>query len=281
MTVVTWNVENYLSAQRRVDGAFRPGYPKPEIEKAALREVLKVANADLVALQEMGDEEHFAELRRDLSRDGLDYPHTAWLAGADPERHLAVLSKVPFSRIERHGQVATRFMGETEFVKRGVLEVAVRAGDEEVTVFVIHLKSRLTERPDDPGSAIQRAAEAVAVRDLVLGRFPDPAGARFLIAGDFNDLRGNRPLRALTRRGDTEIARILPTPDDRGYMWTHRYRRNDNYSRVDFILVSPGFLAWAQDLQMRVLDIPPVRVASDHRPIVLTFAWDETKKARP
>lgn len=274
LTVATWNVENYLSAGRRVDGAFRPGYPKPESEKSALREALKLADADLIALQEMGDEAHLAEFRRDLARDGMDYPFWTWLAAADPERHVAVLSRQPFTRVAKHDRVEIRYFGETTTVKRGVLEVSVGEGEEEVTLFVVHLKSRYTDRPDDPGSAILRAAEAVAVRDLVLERFPDPAVSRFMIAGDFNDSRDRRPLRAMTRRGEREIARILPAPDDRGDLWTHRFRGNDGHSRVDFILVSPGLLSWAKRFEMRTLDTPGVRAASDHRPIVFTFAWE-------
>jgi endonuclease/exonuclease/phosphatase family metal-dependent hydrolase len=274
LTVATWNVENYLPAARRVDGVFRPDYPKPESEKSALRDVIRAAAADVVAFQEMGDESQLAELQRDLARDGMDYPHFAWLAAADSERHVAVLSKVPLVRIERHGEVPVRFLGDGDSVKRGVLEVVVLAGEEEITLFVIHLKSRFTERRDDPGSAIQRAAEAVAIRDLVLERFPDPTSARFMIAGDFNDTRDARPLRAMMKRGDTVIARVLPAADDRGDAWTHRYRRKESYSRVDFILVSPGLETWANALAIRVVDTPRVRNASDHRPVVLTLEWE-------
>lgn len=273
LTVATWNVENYLPASRRVDGVFRPGYPKPEAEKAALRDVVRAAAADVIAFQEMGDEGHLAELQRDLARDGMDYPHSAWLSAADAERHVAVLSKVPLARVERHGNVPVRFLGTEDLVKRGVLEVVFNAGNTELTLFVIHLKSRYTDRRDDPGSAIQRAAEAVAIRDLVLERFPDPGTALFLIAGDFNDTRDARPLRAITKRGETTIARILPAADDRGDAWTHRYRGNESYSRVDFILVSPGLEKWAQKLAIRVVDTPRVRNASDHRPVVLTLEW--------
>ena len=30
LTVATYNVENYVAIPRRIDGAFRPAYPKPE-----------------------------------------------------------------------------------------------------------------------------------------------------------------------------------------------------------------------------------------------------------
>ena len=30
ITIATYNVENYVATDRRVDGAYRPAYPKPE-----------------------------------------------------------------------------------------------------------------------------------------------------------------------------------------------------------------------------------------------------------
>ena len=267
-------MENYLSSGRRVDGAYRPDYPKPEGEKQALRAVIRSTGADVIALQEMGDRAHLAELQRDLLREGVVYQHAEWLAGNDPDRHVAVLSRLPFAQVGHHDRVPVRYLNEPGFVRRGVLEVAFALGGGEVTLFVVHLKSRYTERRDDPDAAAERAAEAVAVRDLVLERFPDPAAAQFMIVGDFNDSRENRPLRAMTMRGRTTIARILSAEDDRGDAWTLRYRGNETYSRFDFILVSPGLEAFARSLESRVVDAPRVRDASDHRPVVVTMRWD-------
>ena len=83
-------------------------------------------------------------------------------------------------------------------------------------------------------------AEAEAVRDVVLARYPDPAQGRFLICGDWNDTRNSKPVRALTKRGDRELGVILPAADPRGETWTHFYRKEDTYSRIDYFLVSPA-----------------------------------------
>jgi endonuclease/exonuclease/phosphatase family metal-dependent hydrolase len=152
-------------------------------------------------------------------------------------------------------------------VKRGLLEVRIAAEGGEVTVFVIHLKSRFTDRADDPESALRRAGEAVAVRDRILSVYPDPQTARFLIVGDCNDAPGNRPLRALMARGRTPIAEMLPAADSRGETWTHFYRKEDSYSRVDYVLVSPALKPAVSGGRAQIFDGPETRAASDHRPV--------------
>ena len=136
-------------------------------------------------------------------------------------------------------------------------------------MFLVHLRSRFTERADDPGAARYRAGEAGAVRELVLRRFPDPAASRFLILGDCNDTKNSKPLRLLTRRGSTLIATLTKAADPQGAVWTYYYRKDDTYSRVDYILVSPGLAPEVAEGSARVYEGPGVREASDHRPVVV------------
>ncbi len=271
LTVATYNVENYVASARRIDGVYRPAYPKPEAAKQALRAVIRELDADLVALQEMGPAAYLEELRRDLRAEGADYPHAALAEAGDAERHLAVLSRRPFRRVRTEAALDFPYRGGRERVKRGVLEVAVAAGDGELTVFVVHLRSRFTDRVDDPAAALWRAGEAGAIRDHVLRRFPDPAAARFLIVGDCNDARDSAPLRRLTRRGRVVVSCLLPAADRRGETWTHVYRREEAYTRVDHILVSPGLQAAVAGGRARILDSAAVAAASDHRPVVVTL----------
>lgn len=265
--VATYNVENYVAADRMTEEGFRPGYPKPEREKAALRAVIRDLAADVLVLQEMGPRPYLEELRRDLRTDGADYPHAVLAAAADADRHIAILSRLPLRGVRTHEDLSFAYLGGRETVKRGLLEAEVDAPGGAFTVFALHLKSRLTEREDDPGSAVRRAAEAVAIRDRILARFPDPAGAAFLILGDCNDGRNSRAAAALQRRGRTEIAVLLPASDSRGEAWTHAYRRDETYSRVDLILVSGQLLPRVVDGAARIHDGPGVHEASDHRPV--------------
>jgi endonuclease/exonuclease/phosphatase family metal-dependent hydrolase len=269
VTVATYNVENYVAADRRVDDVYRQAYPKPEAEKAALRAVIRALNADVLALQEMGPAAYLEELRRDLRAEGLDYPHVALAEAVDTDRHVAVLSRIPFSRVRTHADLAFRYFDGHAKVKRGLLEVVVGIDGRELTLFAVHLRSRFTERPDDPNAAIFRAGEATAIRDFVLRRFPDPAVARYVIMGDFNDTRDSKPLRLLTRRGTTTIAAFTKAADPNGETWTYCYHKEDTYSRVDYVLVSPGLASAVPEGGARVYNGPGVSEASDHRPVVV------------
>jgi endonuclease/exonuclease/phosphatase family metal-dependent hydrolase len=281
VTVATYNVENYVAADRRVDEVYRPAYPKPEAAKTALRAVIRALDADVLALQEMGPDGYLEELRRDLRAEGLDYPHVAMAEAVDADRHVAVLSRIPFGRVQTHADLDFRYFGGRAKVKRGLLEVAVTVDGTELTLFVVHLRSRFTERPDDPGAALFRAGEAAAVRDLVLRRFPDPAAARFLVLGDCNDTRNSKPLRLLTRRGGTMIATLAKAADPNGETWTYYYHRDDTYSRVDYVLVSPGLASAVAAGGARVYDGPGVREASDHRPVVVRLELPSGPRRSP
>lgn len=271
LTVATYNVENYVAANRMTEAGYRKDYPKPEVQKAALRAVIRGLDADVLVLQEMGGPAYFEEFRRDLAAEGIVYPHAQLVVANDPDRHLAVLSRRAFAAVTLNTALEFPYFGATEKVKRGLLEVRLATTAGEVTVFGLHLKSRYTDREDDPRSAIRRLGEATAIRDEVLRRFPEPALAGFIIVGDFNDDRASKTLRRMAVRGATKVARLLPIADSRGETWTHAYRKEDSYSRVDHVLVSAALRGYVRDGVGRIYDGEGVREASDHRPVVLTL----------
>lgn len=271
LRIATYNVENYGPADRVTELGFRKDYPKPESEKRALRTVIRAINVDVLVLQEMGGPAHLEELRHDLRVEGVDYPYAAIALASDPDRHLALLSRRPLVEVRTHADLGFTYFGIRQRVKRGMLEATIATAAGGLTIFAVHLKSRFTERPDDPLSAIRRLEEATTVRDAVLARFPQPRTARFVLLGDFNDSRTSRPLQRLQVRGKTEIAALLPASDSRGETWTYYYRREDAYSGVDHVLVSPALTTWTEGGGARIFDGPGTLVASDHRPVILTL----------
>lgn len=277
ITVASFNVENYTLADRMVDGVFRPAYPKPENEKQAVRQVIASITPDILAVEEMGGQPYLDDFQRELKQAGQDFPHAVVLEAGDADRHVAVLSKLPFKEVKRHAKVSFTYFGQPDIVKRGVLEVVFATSEGDFSVFVIHLKSKRTERKDDPESGIQRALEAEAVRDLVLACYPDPARAKFLVIGDWNDTRGTRPIRALQKRGDTVIGELVNATDSRGQVWTHYFRREDQYSRIDYLMVSPGLKPFVEDGRATIHDGPGALQGSDHRAVHLTLKLDPKK----
>lgn len=277
LTVAAYNVENYTLADRMVNGVYRAAYPKPEKEKAALRQVITGIAPDILAIQEMGPQAYLDDFQLELKQAGQNFPHAVVLEAADADRHVAVLSKVPFKEVRRHAGVPITYFGRAEVVKRGVLEVIFASADGDFSVFVVHLKSKHTERKDDPEAALQRALEAEAVRDLVLSRYPDPVNGKFIICGDWNDTRGSRPVRAMQKRGDTVIGEILPAVDSRGEGWTHFFRREEIHSRIDYLLVSPALKPLVTGDTARIWDGPGTTEASDHRAIYLQLKLEPVR----
>jgi endonuclease/exonuclease/phosphatase family metal-dependent hydrolase len=271
LTVATYNVENYGPANRVTEAGYRQDYPKPEAEKRALRMVIKGIKADVLVLQEMGGQSYLDELQRDLKTEGTDYPYAVLLEGNDADRHVALLSKRPLKSVVPHADLEFAYFNGKERVKRGLLEVTVSTAGSEVTIFGVHLKSRFTDRPDDPMSTQRRTGEATAVRDCVLQRVGDPAKTRFLIIGDCNDTKDSKAVQRLLRRGKTEITALLPATDTRGETWTHDYHKEESYSRVDHILVSPALRPVVQNGTAHIYDGPGVMEASDHRPVWVTL----------
>ncbi|GAB5562781.1 MAG: hypothetical protein SynsKO_44280 [Synoicihabitans sp.] len=274
ITVATYNVANYNLTNRQIEGAFLTSYPKPEGEKNALRRVIREMDADILALQEIGGEDFLRELQRDLRRDGMSYPESVVLNAVDEQRRLAVLSRVPLTAVRRHTDLEFAYFNGRESVKRGMLEVRFETPIGEVALFVVHLKSRLTVRRDDPQARLRRGREATAARDRILELFPQPTESHFIITGDFNEGPLHRPVRAFSAIGGRPISELVPAYDSRGETWTHRYRRNDEYSRVDFFMVSEPMQKWIEGGAGRIPDQPDVLVASDHRPVVLTLDFE-------
>lgn len=271
LTVATYNLENYGAADRMTPNGYRTDYPKPETEKAALRQVIKALGADVLIVQEVGPRAYLLELQRDLLREGVNYPYIDLIEAGDDERHVGILSQRNFTAIIRHTDLRFLYFGKSEPVKRGLLEVRISTAAGDLTLFGVHLKSRFTDRSDDPMSSIRRTGEATAIRDAILQRFPKPAEARFVILGDFNDEKASKPLQRLLQRGETKIAELLPAVDSRGETWTHHYAKVDSYSRVDHVLVSSALKPMARNATALIFDGPGVREASDHRPVIVTL----------
>ncbi|MGB0184344.1 MAG: endonuclease/exonuclease/phosphatase family protein [Opitutales bacterium] len=277
LRIATYNLYNYLSMDRSVDGQWRKDYPKPETEKSAIRRAILEVKPDLLAIQEIGNPAYLSELRKDLRADGLDYPHTAHLQGPDPDRCLAVLSRLPLHEVTRHTDLDFKYFDDRETVRRGLLEVEIRPRPGlSLQIFNLHLKSRWTLRKDDPEAALQRTREAEACRNRIIQRTLEQRRSHYLILGDFNDHPDSAALRRFQKRGKIEIAKRLPATDSRGELWTHFYRKAASYSTVDGILAAPKLMPAVQAAGVVDLLQPPE--GSDHRLVYADFDFSRVAR---
>jgi len=276
--VATYNVQNYLDAvtesRRQV---------KSDAAKAKIRESIRALKPDVIALQEMGQVSALLELQASLKAEGLDLPHWEHVSGFDTNIHVAVLSKFPMIARRPHTNDNFLLSGRRFRVSRGFAEVDLKVNDHyTLTLVTAHLKSR---RPvPEADEAELRQEEARLLREKIEARLNADPGANIVVVGDFNNTKDSASTKAVIGRGkfklvDTRPAErngdnaraAVPTWDPPHVTWTYFYGKEDTYSRIDYILLSPGL---AREWVTNETYLPLIAnwgIGSDHRPLVATF----------
>jgi endonuclease/exonuclease/phosphatase family metal-dependent hydrolase len=275
--VATYNLENYIDQH----AGTRP--LKTAEAKAGIRNGLRLLNADVVALQEVGSTNTLLELRASLKNEGLDYPHWELVMGWDTNIHVAILSKFPITARRPHTNDSFLLLGRRHRVSRGFAEVDLRVSEKySFTLMTAHLKSR---RPvPEADEAELREQEAILLREHIDARLASGPNVNLVVLGDFNDSKDTKAIRALIGRGKTALidtrpaernGDTLPNANHRGeprnVSWTHYYGKEDSYSRLDYILISKGLAAEWDKENTYVLTMANWGQASDHRPVVAGF----------
>lgn len=274
--VATYNVLNYLDApaDRR--------HPKSDEAKAQVRESILAIKPDVLALEEMGTTNALLELRSSLKSAGLDLPYWEHVSAHDPDIHVAVLSRYPFTAVRPQTNDDFLLNGKRMFVKRGFAVVDIRVNTNySFTLIAAHLKSKVPSALAD--EADLRLEEAKLLRGKIDAAFAANPNINLIVLGDLNDYKNSKPVRAVIGRGkhqllDTRpaerkaaLAVSQPTSDGPAVTWTHYYSAQDVYSRLDYILLSPGMAREWVPNESYVLAIPNWAKGSDHRPVVVTI----------
>lgn len=273
--VASYNLENYLKMERRVDGKTIPDAPKPEGEISAAIDILKQIQPDILGIVEMGDVTMLEDFQRRLKAAGLEYPHREWVKGADPERHLALLSAYPITARNSVADVPFELNGTRQRISRGILDVTVQLSDSyKLRLVGAHLKSR-RQVPEFDEKAM-RAKEAALFRkhlDEILASAPE---TNLLLFGDLNDTKNEQPIKELIGAAGSPLRmRDLFLTDRQGLRWTHFWSAADIYSRIDYLLVSNGL--WPEIVMDRsgISNARNWYQASDHRAIHTTIRVPE------
>lgn len=274
LRVASYNLENYTLTDRKTADGYVKNAPKPEKEKEAMRAVIRAMNADVLAVQEIGGPAFVEELKRDLKTAGIDYPFTATLEGPDPHRRIAFLSKKPFAQITRHNRIETGFEiasphERVALVNRGLLGVTLSVEGRPVTLYTVHLKSRLTSNAGDARAERERLAEAAAVRQKLADDGVMKPDTLALLCGDFNDGPNSKTITGFAVHAGAPFLTLLDAKDASGEIWTYRNAKKGFYDRSDYAFVSPALKPFV--IRSRALDHPRTGAASDHRPIVVEF----------
>jgi endonuclease/exonuclease/phosphatase family metal-dependent hydrolase len=277
--VAFYNVENYLDqpTETRRDS-------KSVAAKAKVLESLLAQKPDVIGFAEMGSLSALLELRDSLKAKGLDLPHYEHTPGFDTNIYVAVLSKFPI--IARRSVTNANFLlnGRRFQTSRGFSNVEVQVNPNyRFNMLVAHLKSKRQIPSAD--QADMRLEEAKILRGIVDQHLAANPEANLMVVGDLNDTYNTPPVKEIIGRGRTKLTDTRPAErngDDqpnptnpnyfpRNISWTHYYGVEDSYSRIDYILLSPGMTKEWIKAETYIPTISNWGIASDHRPLIATF----------
>jgi endonuclease/exonuclease/phosphatase family metal-dependent hydrolase len=287
-TVMSWNVENFFTPKPADQAAY-------DAKVAALARVITAAAPDLLALQEVGDEETFQALSEALGAGWsgvlstrFESPHTirvGWLspgAVSDVEEVVDLPAALSPVKVDDDGTAISQ-------LGRGALAVTyTTAAGTPVRALTAHLKSKLLTFPGhrfDTTDEAERArygvyaldrcaAEAAAVRDWATTSLAgDWADRPLLVCGDLNDTMDAATTQLLFGPPGSQIATggfNHPDHGDPQRLWDLGYAMTppNNYSRInqgrpeliDHILVSHALLAPFTDAATVPLDVPSIGI---------------------
>jgi endonuclease/exonuclease/phosphatase family metal-dependent hydrolase len=269
VTFAHYNVENYLQMNRR-EGGETVSRLKPEQEKSTLIRIIKEIHPDILGLAEMGPPDQFQEFQNRLQEAGLKLPFTEYVSGADPDRHLALLSR--FEIVERHSANDLFFdlNGQREPVERGFLDVTIAINPTfRLRVVGAHLKSKLAARS---GEALLRLNEARLLRQHIDEALTRDPNQNLLVYGDLNDTKDQPAIQEILgpRQGPNRLQEI-PLSDAQGDRWTYYRRLTDTYDRIDYILADKMILPQIDPSHSYLYRSVDWYTASDHRPVVIVI----------
>ena len=153
---------------------------------------------------------------------------------------MAILSQIPFKQVRFHSDLEFKYFEGVSSPSRGCLKL-----NSKLTVYPGVCSISTSRANGRKGMMILKQTyvekkEARVIRDYIRKTYPVGSGHEFLILGDFNDFKHSAPLRRFLSVSDKPITTMIPCVDSRGHAWTHHYEKADTYSRLDYILASPG-----------------------------------------
>lgn len=265
-SVMTYNLHRFGLADR--DGDGQEDDAKPQEEVAAVVTILCHARPDILALQEVGDEQELARLAGWLRDAGVEYPHSHFVAGPSRHRNLAVLSRFPLVNPMAVTNLTYSIRDQAFPVQRGFQQVDIVVSPS-FTLRLIHAHLK-TKTFHEAGQTEMRRNEARLLATLARRNHREAPQRALLVCGDFSDTELSAALRELTG-GANAVLLDLAIKDRHGDGWTRDDRNESAYTRSDYLLVNDMLAARWREGKSAVIRDQPARLASEHRPVLATF----------
>ncbi len=253
MRISTLNVQNLrlmsTDGGSYLHGAWDSDSPEDKnldpIDRRLTAELLKEADADVVALQEVFDLETLDYFHQNyfLATGAQPYPRRICLPGNDGRGlDVAVLSRRNVTAIRSHAALT---LGDVEIEPPNGVNpdlpvfrrdcLMIRIGP--LTLFVCHFKSA---HPDAAMAWTTRRLEALATRRLIERYFRDPAKDLWLILGDLNEPNDSgvgsaRAIAPLETGFAVDLMNRVPKND----RWTYYDKHSGLYHCPEAFLASP------------------------------------------
>lgn len=273
VTFAHYNLENYLVMDRKEHGQV-VHEAKPDAEVGPLIRIIQQIHPDLLGVAEMGPPDQFHSFRERLAAVGVNFVDEEYVQGADPDRHLAFLSRFPIVARHSEGNVPIDLPDRPEAMRRGLLDVTVEVSPStRIRLVGAHLKSKL---PIPEGEALVRRAEAQKVREHVEAILHEAPDTLLLVYGDFNDTKEAPAIAEVAGpRDDPAALSDLWLADVDGDRWTYYRRYTDTYARIDYIFVNRKLFSKVDRTRSYLFRSPEWNRASDHRPLVACLRVEE------
>ena len=193
-------------------------------------------------------------------------------------------SKHPISAVRHHTKEQFLLQGRRHKMLRGIGEITVAfPGGFRCTFMTVHLKSKRRVASADQQAI--REEEATLLRDRIDDFFKRLPQGNLIVLGDLNDGISTRTYKTVLGRGKNRLIDTRPHEQNgdsladpiRRIVWTHFYRTEELYSRIDYILASPALKDEYRPGKSYVLAFPNWAIASDHRAVAAHFDYEEKR----
>ncbi|MFO1492994.1 MAG: hypothetical protein U1F87_19275 [Kiritimatiellia bacterium] len=242
LTIATLHLDGWRTLDRDGDGAADD--PKPEDARREVLAQLAGLKADVLAVQDIGDDGDVQALRQALAAAGLDYPACVALPAGARGGH-ALLSRAPGTTLLVHTGMAYRIGQRDIPVDPAFIEAVIRPATNAPAVRV--LAAFLA-----PGEADARSPDTYEIRRneaRLLGQEVRRLATEFpadtlAVAGCLNDSPKSAVLRSITAwREDKGHLADSGARDDHGEAWTCKDESDGEYQRTDYLLLNPAGMA--------------------------------------